>query len=132
MSSKILSAAVVIVLVVIAVLTFTWFNNFPGVNKKSWQAVFLNNNQVYFGHIKNVNRGYIALRDIYYLQTTQALQQGASAQPVPSLVKLGSELHGPEDLMYIPKNNILFWENMKNDSQVVQAIQGALQRAITQ
>jgi len=43
-----------------------------------------------------------------------------------SIVKLGSELHGPEDIMYIPRNQITFWETMRKDSQVVQAIQNFL------
>ena len=96
--------------------------DFPKVDKNKWQAVFLNNNQVYFGHMKNEGGGYIALTDIFYLRAAQPLQQGSQSEPQLSLVKLGSELHGPEDVMHIPKNVILFWENLKDDSQVVQAI----------
>lgn len=39
-----------------------------------------------------------------------------------TLVKLGSELHGPIDSMTINKDHILFIEEMKEDSKVVQAI----------
>jgi hypothetical protein len=35
---------------------------------------------------------------------------------------LGSELHGPEDKMSVSSEQVLFWENLKNDSKVVQAI----------
>jgi hypothetical protein len=37
-------------------------------------------------------------------------------------VKLGSELHGPQDAMFIDSDKVMFWENMKDDSKVVQAI----------
>ncbi|MBI5732957.1 hypothetical protein HY967_03290 [Candidatus Jorgensenbacteria bacterium] len=107
-------------LVVVGVLPSS---DFPAVAGASWQSVFLTNNQVYFGHLKNYNREYVVLNDIFYLRVAEALQQGSSQQP-PSLnlVKLGGELHGPQDMMYIPKDKIMFWENLKDDSQVVQAI----------
>ena len=38
------------------------------------------------------------------------------------LVKLGNELHGPEDAMYINRQSVLFWENLKNDGKVAKAI----------
>lgn len=97
--------------------------DFPKVSKSQWQAVFLTNNQVYFGHLKQYNRRYVKLSDVYYLQAAQALQQGEAPGVNATLVKLGSELHGPEDIIYIPKDKILFWENMRNDSQVVRGIE---------
>ena len=64
------------------------------------------------------------LRDVFYLQKAQALAQDDKGKPSPrfSLAKLGNELHGPEDKMFIPKERILFWENMKEDSQVASLI----------
>ena len=96
--------------------------DFPTVSPMRWQAVFLSNGQVYFGHLQNYDRGYVRVQDTYYLQTQQPLQTGQAAAGV-NLVKLGQELHGPEDAMMIPKTQILFWENMRDDSQVVRAIQ---------
>lgn len=103
--------------------------DFPATSGAEWQAVFLTNNQVYFGHLKNYNKGYAILKDIYYLRVTDPLQQGSPPQP-PSinLVKLGGELHGPTDTMYIPKDKIMFWENLKADSQVAQAISNFLKQ----
>ncbi len=98
--------------------------DFPSVSEAKWQAVFLTNNQVYFGHLQNYDRGYAALRGIYYLQAQPPVQPEQAA-PNMNLVKFGSELHGPEDMMFIPKNQILFWENMRADSQVVRTIENA-------
>ncbi|KKW16570.1 MAG: hypothetical protein UY56_C0014G0005 [Parcubacteria group bacterium GW2011_GWA1_50_14] len=116
-------SALFILVVLFAAGVFS--RDFPKVDKNKWQAVFLNNNQVYFGHIKNEEGGYIALTNIFYLRAAEPLQQGSQGEPQLSLVKLGSELHGPEDMMHIPKNVILFWEDLKDDSQVVQTIKGA-------
>jgi hypothetical protein len=99
--------------------TFT----FPRVDSDKWQAVFLSNGQVYFGHLAEAGRDHVALNDIYYLRVSQELQP-PSDQPQTSinLVKLGDEIHGPEDSMYIPKSQIIFWENMRDNSAVVQVI----------
>ena len=102
-------------------------------NSAVWQAVFLANGQVYFGHLKERTAKYPLLTDIYYLQVNQQnLQSGDqnansntntdATQPQISLIKLGEELHGPKDEMYIAKDQILFWEDLKDDSKVVQAI----------
>lgn len=88
-----------------------------------YQAVFLDNNQVYFGKLHYGWFGAARLKDVYYLRVTQTLQpQGEPTQDI-QIVQLGGELHGPERAMFIPKNQILFWENLRKDSQVVTAIQ---------
>lgn len=94
------------------------------VKKDQYQAVFLNNNQVYFGKITAINDKSIVLTDIYYLQVQQGVQPEEKTQENQqlSLAKLGGELHGPEDVMYINTEQVLFWENLKDDGKVVQAI----------
>lgn len=98
------------------------------IKKKEYQALFLTNGQVYFGKLTRLDNNYVELTDIYYLQT-QAAQpsSGASAasaasQQSLSLAKLGNELHGPEDSMFVAKSQVLFWENLKDGGKVVQAI----------
>ncbi len=99
-----------------------------GVNKSEYQAVFLTNGQAYFGKITSIDSNYLYISKIYYLQ---AQQNGQPAQTQPktsdsqaslSLVKLGSEIHGPEDSMFIARSQILFYENIKDNGQVVKAI----------
>jgi hypothetical protein len=97
------------------------------VKSNEYQAVFLTNNQVYFGHLTQVNGGYVKLTNIYYLQVQQSVQPDAKTKDTNqqnqiSLAKLGSELHGPEDIMYISRDQVLFWENLKTDGKVAQAI----------
>jgi hypothetical protein len=95
--------------------------------KEGYQAVFLSNGQVYFGKIQNENRRYLELTDIYYLQLKDSLQgqdinKNDDEKSDMSLVKLGNELHGPADRMLINRDQVLFIENLKNDSKVIKAI----------
>ncbi len=104
--------------------TFSKSNNTQLAN--NYNAVFLSNGQVYFGVVDNKSDNYTILKDIYYLQVSGALQQAspneANQQPQLTLVKLGNELHGPEDYMEINNDHIIFIEKLKNDGKVVEAI----------
>jgi len=40
-----------------------------------------------------------------------------------TLVKLGQELHGPEDIMHVNRSQILFYEYLRDDSQLVKTIE---------
>ena len=96
------------------------------VSEKKTQAVFLTNGQVYFGKVAAVNSQYLDLQDIYYLNTqSQSSQDNSDKDTEPtnfSLVKLGCELHGPADQMLINRDQVSFWENLKDDGQVAKAI----------
>ncbi len=94
------------------------------VKRDRYQAVFLSNGQVYFGKIKNINSGFYILEDIYYFRygdVEQAQEERALKTDI-SLIKLGEELHGPEDRMIIRRDKVLFWENLRDSSKVVEAI----------
>ncbi len=130
---------IILVLVVVGVLfrskLFAPKNVMPdaGSDVSAYQAVFLSNGQVYFGRLSAANSDYPILTDIYYLQVVQPPLQGQqsgtatapdqTAQQQISLVKLGNELHGPVDEMHISKTQILFYEDLKSDGQVVKAIE---------
>lgn len=90
------------------------------ITSGEYQAVFLDNGQVYFGKLKTSAQEFYTLTDVYYLQTGAA---GLDQTSNLSLVKLGNEAHGPEDKMEINKEHVLFVEDMKSESKVVKAIQ---------
>lgn len=128
-------ALVVVVLIVVAVLfrdkLFAGKEGGAAMTAKTgeYQAVFLTNGQVYFGKLADGGDRYIKLTDIYYLQVNQPQIQGsqqnaqqAQQQPQLQLVKLGNELHGPVDEMHINRDQVLFYEDMKADGKVAQAI----------
>jgi flagellar basal body-associated protein FliL len=142
-SSKTAWIVLVIVVVVLVVLGVLFRGKLMGKGNNvmmpadygtpsGYQAVFLTNGQVYFGKLYQPDSDYPVLTDIYYLQVVtpplQGNQQAGQAtsstqQPQISLVKLGNELHGPVDEMHIARSQILFYEDMKTDSQVYKAIE---------
>ncbi len=106
-------------------------SNWADVTK--YQAVFLTNGQVYFGKVADVNSQTLVLENIYYLRSNSALQNGLPAQAGEAtttsqladnfaLIKLGNEIHGPQDKMSINLNQVLFVEDLKDSSKVVEAI----------
>ena len=58
------------------------------INSDVYQAVFLANDQIYFGRLRNISPDYLILSDVYYVKVNES---GAG-----QLVKLGiGEPHGP-------------------------------------
>lgn len=94
------------------------------VKKGQLQAVFLNGGQVYFGNINSLSSDYLTVSNVYYLRVNQAVQPDTkkTSNNDVSLVKLGCELHGPEDRMVINQSQVIFWENLKSDGQVAKAV----------
>lgn len=125
-----------VVAVIIAAVIVMWFARPAGgdaaIQRDKYQAVFLTNGQVYFGKLGNTGGDYMQLSDVYYLQVDQNVQgtgegeqqaeQATDEQSKVSLAKLGGELHGPEDTMQINQDQVLFWENLTDNSKVVGAI----------
>ena|GEM_PF-221259 len=102
-------------------------NEADSIQTDKYQAIFLNSQdgQVYFGKLDVYNRDLYKLTDIYYVRVENPIQpEGANQaqQPNISLAKLGNELHGPQDVMFISRDKVLYWENLKDDGQVVTAI----------
>lgn len=109
-------------LLIVAVVLYTAFIGKPTnegkfVDTSKYQAVFLNGGQVYFGHIKTLNNRYLRVTDIWYLRVNQTVQpNGQTQNSNPELVPLGCELHRPQNEMVINREQIIFWENLKDDS----------------
>jgi len=97
-------------------LKYDRFSKQDFIDQNTYQAVFLTNNQTYFGRLKSISSDYLILLDVYYVK----IDDNGAGQ----LVKLGSiEPHEPENKMIINRDQILFWENIKLDSLVVKKIQ---------
>lgn len=100
-----------------------------GIDSSKFQAVFLTSGQVYFGRMQVLNDNYIKLTDVFYIQADTAAADSQNPQDANSdssnsmqLIKLGNEVHGPEDAMIISRDQILFYENLREDGKVVQII----------
>lgn len=117
------SLAVMTVLAVVgmSVLFIAKFQKYDRYDKKdfidrtTYQAIFLTNDQIYFGHLKNINSDYLLLSEAHYVK----VNEDGNGQ----IVKLGViEPHGPRDKMIINQDQVIYWENLKPNSQVVETI----------
>lgn len=105
-------------------------NSGTAIDGSKYQAVFFTNGQVYFGKLTSFSGDYMKLTEVFYLQT-QATEDADSENPQQAstdqnanttLIKLGDEIHGPEDAMMISKDQILFYENLKPAGKVSSTI----------
>lgn len=84
------------------------------IDRNAYQAVFLANGATYFGKLQEQGDNWFLLSDVFYLS--------ASDQTGTQLVKRGSEPQGPREPMIIPKQQVLFIENLRDDSDIVTLI----------
>lgn len=133
MNLKYVAMAAVVTLTLLVVVFGGWllYRSSMGahIDANKYQAVFFTNGQVYFGKLQKLSGGYFKLNDIFYLQAKADAAaaenpQETSAQKTSDveLIKLGSEVHGPDDEMIISKDQVLFFENLKKDGKVSQSI----------
>src|SRR5437868_13414695 len=84
------------------------------IDRNAYQAVFLTNGSTYFGKLQPLGDEWFVLSDVFYLS--------ASDPSAPQLIKRGSEAQGPKDPMIIPREQVLFIENLRDDGDVVTLI----------
>jgi hypothetical protein len=93
-----------------------------------YQAVFLDNGQVFYGKLSDTGPPFLTLQDVYYVQTLVEQEKKKTAN---ILVKRGSEWHNP-DFMRINSRHVLVVEPVAPDSRVAQLIREARKAPVTQ
>lgn len=83
-----------------------------------YQAVFMDNGQVFFGKISAPSSSFLTLRDVFYVQT---LVERDKKETANILVKRGSEWHNP-DFMRVNLRHVVVIEPVGPDSRVAQLI----------
>ncbi len=126
-----LAVAIALLIVGLMICMYLW----KGAGMKEpasdrYQAVFMNNGQVFFGKLKNVNGTYLKLERAFYTKkqdvpATATDEQKKAIENNISLVKVGDEVYGPENIMMIRSDQVLFWQDLKGDSKVAKAIDDA-------
>ena len=132
---KLVAIIIGAVLLVAVMLLTVWFlsrySAAGAIDSNRYQAVFFTSGQVYFGKLQPARDGYMKLTDVFYIQAqnTDATKDSKNPQDAASqegsdlqLIKLGSEVHGPDDEMIISKDQVLFYENLKQDGKVSTSI----------
>ncbi len=83
-----------------------------------YQAIFLDNGQVFFGRLQDDGSSYLTLRDVFYIKQ-QASPDKKEVQDF--LVKRGSEWHAP-GFMRINSRHLVLIEPVAPDSRVALLI----------
>jgi hypothetical protein len=84
------------------------------IDHSAYQSVLLTNGATLFGRLQPQGDEWFLMTDVYYLTTTD--------QGTPQLIKRGNEAQGPKEPIIIPKQQIVYIENMRDDSDVVGLI----------
>lgn len=89
-----------------------------------WHAIFLDNSQVYFGKVNFVNKYEISIKQVYYLDSEKGIKMPIGELPLNyKLIKLGNEIHAPEDNMMINRAHVVFTEAIRDQGKVRVAIE---------
>jgi hypothetical protein len=88
---------------------------------QGYQAVLLDNNQVYFGHVTGLDSDYPVMTDVFYIQTAVNPE---TKQQSNVLLKRGKEWHAP-DKMILSARHIVMVEPVTAGSTVANLIQQA-------
>ena len=111
-------AIAAVVLVVTIAFVSWWDFRVPAFGAARYQAVFLTNGQTFFGTYHDRLGAYAKLDSVYYIQQSGG---GDTGQPVTTrILKRGTELHGPDSPMVVPKTAILFVEDLTDGSPIAQ------------
>lgn len=118
------------VLGVVLLLVLAWWltlgrnSGLPSyIDTSKYQAVFLQSGESYFGKVSAVATDTIQLTNVFYVQkSTQADTSKTASGNQLELIKLGNEVHGPEDRITFSRSQVQYVENLKDDGQVVQKI----------
>ncbi|KKP92181.1 MAG: hypothetical protein UR94_C0004G0042 [Parcubacteria group bacterium GW2011_GWA2_36_10] len=121
---------ITLILVIIVLGAAIFFVPKLKMNKTAeYQAIFLDNQQVYFAKVVKEDAMSVYLEDVYYIQTQQqvipATEEGAedTVKEVPVLVKRGQELHQPSGWMQINRDKIVSIEQIGAESEILKEIE---------
>lgn len=124
---QLIGLTVGLLLIIALIAGMQWYKqrNDLRIDSTKYQAIFLDNDQVFFGKLQGTEGDYWTLKDAYYVQgqsQNTAEQQPADQQESTQLLKVSDTVYGPDDTMSIQSDKVLFWQNLKSDSKVSKAI----------
>jgi hypothetical protein len=112
---------VILALSVAFTLVRWWDLTLPAIGRSGYQAVFLANGQVFFGHYYERLGPYVKIVAPYYIQQSGD-PNDPNNPPGQRVVRRGDELHAPLPEMLVPRTSVLFVEDLADSSPVVQLI----------
>lgn len=91
----------------------------------AWKAVFLSNNQVFFGKFIDIPfSSKIVLKKVHYIKSDVPSENASGVGEGRDIVivPLGDMLHGPKSTRVILKEHILYYEQLRPDTTLVKGL----------
>lgn len=121
--------ALFIVAGVVVILALVWWFFLRNIGIPSYvdtgkyQVACLQSGECYFGKITAITSDTVQIKNVFYVQkSAETTSSDSSSDNNLQLIKLGNEVHGPEDMMIISRSQVLYIENLKSDGKVTQTI----------
>lgn len=108
----------------IALVTMLIMKSQPAqvVDINKFQVIYLTNGQAYFGKLQNTTGEFLVIKSPYIAQSVSTDDKTADTSTQATLLKVTSQVYGPEDSIAIKSSQVTFWQNLRDDSKVTQAI----------
>ena len=94
------------------------------IDRNAYQVVFLTTGQAFYGRLTIADADTYLLADAFYLTNDD------SGQPT-RLVRRGAEVFGPREPMVIQARQVLWFENLRDDSDLVKGIRAIKSGQVT-
>jgi hypothetical protein len=117
--------AVPLIVVILVVVAFVGGMGPFATTPTTWSAVFLTDNEVFFGHIKSTTPDNIDLVNVYYVQSSQGTGTGATAQSTQLAVLglVGTQIQCPTDELIVNRTAVLDVQKLQPQSFVVSRLE---------
>lgn len=118
-----IGVAIGLLILISALLGVYWYQhrNDQTVMGDRYQVVYLLTGQVYFGKLQNTTGEYLTLKNVYTLEDKAA--DAEATDNTSNILQVSRQVYGPEDSMAIRADQVQFWQNLRTDSKVAQAIE---------
>jgi len=108
----------------IALVTLLVMKSQPAqqIESNKYQVVYLANGQAYFGKLQNTSGDFLVIKAPYIAQSVDSADTKTETSTQATLLKVTSQVYGPEDSIAVKASQVTFWQNLRDDSKVSQAI----------
>ncbi len=121
--SKLVVTPIVAVIAVGFIAAWLWLiPHGQRIDGNSYQVVYISTGQAYFGKLQNTGGDYLVIQDPYVIQDVKQADSKKKATTETTLVKVEDQVYGPDNSMALRADSVLFWQNLRTDSKVTQAI----------
>ena len=111
-----------VVIIVILLLPVLSQQRSQKIDPTKYQVVSLVTGQVYFGKLQNSTGEYLTLTSPF-TERAAPVEKADSATPSQTiLIKVHDQTYGPDDSIAVRADQVIFWQNLRDDSKVTQAI----------